>query len=254
MFAPFVDLGVVAAEEHVRHLQTAILGGFGVLGGLEEGGIGEGFLDGAHVIAKDSWQETNDGIDDDDGSDRAVGEDVVADGKLLIHAGLDDAVVDALVVAAEEDQTWHGGEAMGIGLAKAFALWGHKNDVGLGCADGVKGFKDGLGPQDHALTTAVRSVIDLAMTAEAVLAQVVSVEFQRTLLLCPAHDAGAERCGDELGEERDDVDANEGRAYWLLAEGFGNKGQIGGLGDGNADLLLDDLEGDGRLVTLQGLG
>ena len=180
--APFGDFAVVATEEDVGDGETAEVGGFGVLGGFEEAGGAEGFFDGAEFVAKDAGEEADDGVDHDDGSDGAVREDVVAEGEFLGLEVFDDAVVDAFVVAGDEDEATGG--------------------------EGFDGGEEGFGFEDHAGAATGGGVIDLAVFAEAVVAEVVDVEVERALLLGAAHHAEAQGDADEIGEEGDDVDAH----------------------------------------------
>lgn len=98
--APLGDLGVIAGKEDVRHFHLAKLGGPGVVGVIEQAAGSEGFLDGGFIIAEDSGNETNDGIDHHGGSDGSIGQDVVAERKLFIDTGVDDPLIDPFVVAA----------------------------------------------------------------------------------------------------------------------------------------------------------
>ena len=56
------------------------------------------------LAAERARQPPHDGIDEHDRGQLAAGEDVVADADLVVDEVLADALVDALVVAAEEDQ------------------------------------------------------------------------------------------------------------------------------------------------------
>ena len=126
---PFRDLGVVAAEEDVGDAPAAELDGAGVLGELEEAG-GVAVVGGALVVAEDAGEEAGDGIDDDGGGEGAVGEDVVADGKLAVDEVVDDALIDAFVMAAEEDEVGHAHELLGDALGEGTAGGGEEEDEG----------------------------------------------------------------------------------------------------------------------------
>jgi hypothetical protein len=77
---------------------------------------------GGVFVAQDAGDEAGDGVDEDGGGDGAVGEDVVADGNFLVHQVLDDALVDALVMAAQQDEVAAaGGVAGGDGVGEAAA-------------------------------------------------------------------------------------------------------------------------------------
>ena len=100
---PFGDFGVVAAEQDVGDAPAAVLDGAGIVGEFEEAG-GVAVVCGAVVVAEDAGEEAGDGVGDDGGGESAVGEDVVADGELAVDEVVNDALVHAFVVAAEEDE------------------------------------------------------------------------------------------------------------------------------------------------------
>lgn len=205
--APFGDFAVVATEEDFGDGETAEVCGFGVLGGFEEAGGTEGFFDGAEFVSEDAGEEADDGVDHDDGCDGAVGENVVAEGEFFGLEVFDDAVVDAFVVAGDEDEVVGGGEVLGGGLAEALSGWAGDDDAATG-GEGFDGGEEGFGFEDHAGAATGGGVIDLAVFAEAVVAEVVDVEVERALLLGAAHHAEAQGDADEIGEEGDDVDAH----------------------------------------------
>ena len=53
-----------------------------------------------------------------------AGEDEVSQGQLFIHTFVNESLVNALVMAANQDQTLHLAEANGVGLAKGVAAGG----------------------------------------------------------------------------------------------------------------------------------
>ena len=114
------DRGVVAAEQDIGDAPAAEFDRAGVLGEFEEAG-GVAVVGGALVVAEDAGEEAGDGVDDDGGGEGAVGEDVVADGKLAVDEVVDDALIDAFIVTAEEDEMRHlrqlFGDALGEGTA-----------------------------------------------------------------------------------------------------------------------------------------
>jgi hypothetical protein len=222
--APFGDFAVVATEEDFGDGQAAEVGGFGVLRGFEEARGAEGFFDGAEFVSEDTGEEANDGVDHDDGGDGAVGEDVVAEREFFGLEVFDDAVVNAFVVAGDEDEVVGGGEILGGGLVEAFASRAGDDEAATG-GEGFDGCEERFGFEDHAGTAAGGGVIDLAVFADAVVAEVVDVEVEGALLLGAAHHAEAQGDADEIGEEGDDVDAHGVRAIRCL-EVFCNGGEF----------------------------
>ena len=149
--APVADFEVVAVGEDFGDGDAAEVGGAGVVGVVEEaaGGVGgagdavggfgvgvwrvvafaEAFVAGAVGVAEDAGEEADDGVDDDGGAEFAAGEDVVADGEFFVAEELGDALVDAFVAAADEDDAVEGGEVAGGGLGEGLALRGEQDDV-----------------------------------------------------------------------------------------------------------------------------
>jgi hypothetical protein len=92
-------------------------------------------------------------------------------------------------------------------LVEAFASRAGDDDAAAG-GEGLDGGEEGFGFEDHARAAAGGGVIDLAVFADAVVAEVVDVEVEGSLLLGAAHHAKAQGDADEIGEEGDDVDAH----------------------------------------------
>jgi len=99
-------------------------------------------------------REAGGGCVEDDGSgELAAGEDVVADREFVVGEEVVDALVDALVAAADEDDAFESGEAVGGGLSEGLALGGEQDDrlagevaCGFGSdGEGVDAVEDGSG-------------------------------------------------------------------------------------------------------------
>ena len=121
------DRGVVAAEQDIGDAPAAEFDGAGVLGEFKEAG-GVAVVGGALVVAEDAGEEAGDGVDDDGGGEGAVGEDVVADGKLAVDEVVDDALIDAFIVAAEEDEMRHLRQFLGDALGEGTAGGGEEEN------------------------------------------------------------------------------------------------------------------------------
>ena len=125
------DRGVVAAEQDIGDAPAAEFDGAGVLGEFEEAG-GVAVVGGALVVAEDAGEEAGNGVDNDGGGEGAVGEDVVADGKLAVDEVVDDALIDAFIVTAEEDEMRHLRQLLGDALGEGPAGGGHEEGEGVG--------------------------------------------------------------------------------------------------------------------------
>ena len=136
---------------------------------------------------KVSYGEAHGRVDDDGGGELASAEDVVADGEFHVAVELVDALVDAFVTAADEDDTIEGGEFAGDGLGEGATLRGEQDDAGflLGGVGGAglarceaergEGFRKRLGFEDHAFSAAEGTVVDGAVTVVGEGAEIVDV-------------------------------------------------------------------------------
>ena len=79
-------------------------------------------------MAEDAGEEADGGVEDDGGGELSAAEDVVADGEFFVGEEVGDALVDALVAAADEDDAVERGEAVRGGLGEGFALRGEQDD------------------------------------------------------------------------------------------------------------------------------
>ena len=75
-----------------------------------------------HVNEEQTGEQADGGVEDDGCGEFAAGEDVVADGELVVAEELGDALVDAFVAAADEDYAIERGEASGRCLRKPSPL------------------------------------------------------------------------------------------------------------------------------------
>jgi hypothetical protein len=174
-------------------------------------------------VAEDAREQADDGVDDDGCGELAAGEDVVADGELFVTEELADALVDAFVAAADEDDAVELAEPAGDGLGEALALRGEQDDGLAGCggvgeaigfggdAERLEALEDGLGLEDHAFAAAEGAVVDGAMAIMGEGAEVVGVGLCLTLAECTLEDAVIEGATEELGKDSDDVEAHKGK-------------------------------------------
>ena len=94
----------------------------------------------------------------------------------------------------EEDERWSGERVSHL----------------MGLAEGFDGSEEGFALDDHALASTVRSVVGGAMFVGGPVAKMMRLESENASLLGFAEDAFAERCGGDIGEERNDVDMHSG--------------------------------------------
>ncbi|MEY2598866.1 MAG: hypothetical protein RLZZ142_1125 [Verrucomicrobiota bacterium] len=219
--APLGDGCMVAGEQDVRNPASLELHGTGVLGKFKETG-GEGVVRGGGLVAENSGDEPDDGVDEYHGGDDAVGQDVVADGDFFVDEQVDDALVDALVVSAEENEVGAGGgEALGGGVFERGAAWGEQEDACVFSFQGLDGVKNGFALEDHALSAAVRGFVCDAVFVFGPVAKVVGVDGGEAAGLGFAEDAFAQGGRGDLGKKGEDIDAhgergrgNQGASIW----------------------------------------
>ena len=199
---------MVAREEDVGH-GVAAEGGRTRVGGRVEGVAGERF--GGEGFGVDrARHESHRRIDEREGRDLAAGEHEIAEGDLLGAVEVDEALVDALVVAADDDQPVERGEALRVALAERGAGGGGHDDRaafvgGRGVEDRVEHACEGLDAQHHAGAPAEGAVIGPFSVAERV-EEMVEFDAHEPAFLGAAEDREPDRGSEELREERDDVD------------------------------------------------
>src|ERR1700723_985127 len=109
--APGRDRLVVAGQQHVRHAAALPLSGAGVVGVFQQV-VGEALVRGAVGRTHHAWQQAHGGVQHHQRRQFAARQYVVADGHFLHGTSVDDALVDALVAAAQQDKAGGGGVAL----------------------------------------------------------------------------------------------------------------------------------------------
>jgi hypothetical protein len=97
---------MIAASKDFRDLQSEILLWAGEVWGAEEA-VFVAVLGKAVRAVEGAREEPNDGVGHDEGRELAAGEDVVADAEDVGGEELPDAIVEAFVVPAKEDDSIH---------------------------------------------------------------------------------------------------------------------------------------------------
>ena len=128
---PVFDVALVAGKEDGGNVPAFVGGGTGIDGRGEEVVL-ERIREGALFVADCAGEEADDGVGYHGGCQFAAGQDVVAYGYFFCHQMLADAVINAFVVAAEEDETVEQRHCVGHALVERFA-------VGRGVDDFVVG-------------------------------------------------------------------------------------------------------------------
>ena len=179
---------MVARQQHTGNPHAAEIRGARVLRVFEQT-IVEALVDGAALVAQHARNQAHHGVDDHHGRKLSRREHVIAQRNALIGECIG-ALVDALVMPANEQQAVFLGKLGGNALVERLAT-GREED-GIGCAalrdDIVIRLKDGLALHHQALAAAVRVVVGGAMAIVRPIAQVVRVEIERARCLRALHD------------------------------------------------------------------
>ncbi len=169
-------------------------------------------------MAEDAGEEADDGIHEDHCAELAAGEDVIADGDFEGRKLFDDALVEAFVVAGDEEDAGLGGELLDERLLERGAL-GREEDAGGGTRvagfDGVDGIPDGLAHHDHAGAAAEGAVVGFVVLVTCEIADVGGVPLDDTGGAGARGDRGVQGgvrgVREELGEGGEDVEAEAGQ-------------------------------------------
>lgn len=214
---PFVDLRVVAREEHVGHFPTFVVGRTGVDGSCQQVVL-EGIAECALFVADGTGNDAHDGIGHAGSGQFATGEHEIADRNLLCDEVLANAVVNALVVSAENNEVALHREAVGHGLVELFTIGRGENHFvivafGLERCDAVV---DGLTLHYHSCKAAVGIVVDAAMFVSSIVTQVVHMNFDQSFFLRSCQDGGVEEAVEHFGNYGDDVDAHADKVVLVV--------------------------------------
>ena len=123
---------------------------------------------------------------------------------------LADAVVDALEVAAQDDEVLRQRQGVGHGLVELLAVGRGENHFvvvafGLQAVDAAF---DGLDLHHHAGKASEGVIVHAAVLVLGVVAQVVDVNFGQALVLCPLHDGAVEEALNHLRKNGNNVYAH----------------------------------------------
>jgi len=128
---PGLDIGVVAGEKNFWYFPVIVIFWAGVLGKIK-GGPAEGFLCGGFWV-EDTGKETSNGINDDHGRNFAAGEDIITNTHFFVDEVFSDALVEAFVMAGDQDKVVKFTQLLRNRLCKRFTLRREEDDVRFFC-------------------------------------------------------------------------------------------------------------------------
>ena len=206
---PAGDLGEVARKQDVGDPPAAEFGGAGVDRRRQQVVL-KAVREGRGFVADGARNDAHDRVGDDAGRQLAARQHVVADRDFARDEVFADAVVDALVVAAEDDDVVERREPVGFVLVVADAVGRGVDDlvvVPLGL-EFLDQFEDRFALEDHARFAAEGVVVGGLAAVVGVVVEVMDDDLDQPLLLRAVQDGFVERGGQQFGDDCQDVDAH----------------------------------------------
>ena len=202
---PGRDPGVVALLKHSRHLRAFEDGRPRVLGIFQQP-RGEALLLRRPLVPQHAGDETGDAVGDGQSRDLAAGQHEIAYGHHVRGEGVDIALVDALVVAADDDELLFFCQLPGQSLVEGTARRGGDEDAGtLVCGDGSRGRGQHVRLQHHAASAAVEAFVRGLVLIQGKVPDVGHRDVQQPGLPAPAYHGMVQR-REHFREQGQDVD------------------------------------------------
>ena len=206
---PGLDELGIAGEEDVGDFPAVEFGGTGIDGRGDQAVL-ETVREGRRFVGQDAWDEADDAVREEGGGDLAAAYDEIAHGDLPGDEVFADALVDAFVMAAEDDDVLLEGQFVGDALVQDLAVGGHVDDLVVlpFGAQFLDHPEHRFHHHDHAGVTAVAVVVHGQARPQAVLAEVVDMDFHQAFLDGPAGNGMAQRAFEQLRNHGEDIDAH----------------------------------------------
>lgn len=199
---------MIAREQHRRHVDPTEYRGTRIAGIVEQPAT-KGFTC-ERLRTKRTREQADRRIEKGKCRDLAAGQNEVAQRALLHWIKLDEPIVDALIVPADDDQAIELCPILGSALGEALAAGrGHDDRASLVrwsvAYNPVENASDGLNSQYHSGAAAEGRVVRTLALGELV-EQMMVTNPDNAVFHRSADDREADEWGKELGEERDDLD------------------------------------------------
>ena len=212
--APLVNFFVVAGQQHGRHGAALPDLGAGKLGVFQQA-VPIALVLIALFLGQDAGLQPQDAVGHDQACQLTAGQHVVSDGNFLVAERIDDALVDALIVAADQRHRVIADQLAGLFLIVGAACGGQKDDVRLRAAlrstlglHGAQTIGNRLGVEHHAAAAAVGVVVGLLLLVFRIVADLVAVRLKQIFGAGAAQDAGREKAVAQLRKKRYNVNAH----------------------------------------------
>ena len=145
------------------------------------------------------------------GSDFTAGENEIAQADLFIHALVNEALVDTLVVAADQDQIVHLAQPNGIGLGEGLAAGGHIDSMhrtaGL-VADRFPAAVQRIRGHYRASPAAIGIVVHLILLIGSIIPDLVGLDADDAPVLGPAQNTLRQHIPQSLREKGHDINSH----------------------------------------------
>ena len=199
----------IAGEEDVGHLPAVEVGRAGVDGRGDQALL-ETVGQGGGLVGKHAGDEADDAVREEGRRNLPAAHYEVAHGDLAGDEVFADAFVNAFIVTAQDEDVFLEGQFVGDSLVQDFPVRGHVDDlvvVALGL-ELLHHAEHRLDHHHHARVPAVAIVVHRQTRAEAVLAEVVDMDFHQPLFDGAAGDGMAQRTLQEFRYDGEDIDAH----------------------------------------------
>ena len=166
--------------------------------------------EGALLVAYGTRDEAHDGVRDDDGRKLAPGQDIVAYRYFFGYQMLTDAVVYAFIVTAKYDYVLEHRHTVGHALVEHLAVGSgeyHLVIVALR-AEGLDAAVDRLDLNHHTRIAAEGIVVDLAVAVGSVVAEIMHLYVNESLIAGTLDDGAVQRRLEHLGKHGDYIDTH----------------------------------------------
>ena len=210
---PSLDFGVVAGGQDLRNFSAVPHSGAGILGILQQT-VPVALIFKALGVGQHPRHQAAHRVRHRHGGDLSAGEHEIPQGNLLVHALVDEPLVDSLIVAAHQDQmALFPGQPSGVRLGKGFAAGGEEDGewaLFIPLADVFPAPVQRVGLEHRPPASAIGVVVHLVLLIGGVVPDLVGFDAQDVPLLRPAQDGLGQHVAHRVREQRHNVDVIHG--------------------------------------------
>ena len=206
---------MVPGEQHLRHFSAAPVFRTGVLRMLEQA-VPVAFRRERFLVRQNARHHAAYCVRNCHRGDLSAGQHKVTDGNLLVHALVDKPLVNALIMAADQNKVLLCEQLTRFLLVKRLSLCREEHRVHmLAGTQRLMAQIQRLSQHDLSASAAIGRVIRLVVLVERIIADVGCLDLDNTLVLCASDDAFAHNRVDHLRKQRHNVDFHSIRPSML---------------------------------------